>query len=401
IASSVVDPSKFTTIPIGVVIPIVTGVAVTPPNQSITSGSTLQFNAAVTGTNNPDPTVTWRVSSNVAGNGAVTAGTNINANGLLTSAPNETSPVLYIFATSVANPAISGSAYVTVIIPIVTGVVVSPPTQSAAKGTTLQFVASVTGSNNPSNAVTWRVSSNASGTGAVTAGTNINANGLLTIASNETAQILYILATSVANPARFGNASVTVTASASAPTTKPAGTGGPVVNPAPTKPSATTPDTTAPAPTKPSVTTPDTTAPAATNPSVTTPGTTTPAATNPSVTTPVSTPTVTNVTVASSTLSTRTNTTVQLSSSVIGNNNPNTAVTWKVSSNAAGTGAVAPGTSISSNGLLTVAPNEWATALYVFATSVADPTKSGSATVTIINNTETQGPNQGQAQPKQ
>jgi hypothetical protein len=72
-----------------------------------------------------------------------------------------------------------------------------------------------------------------------------------------------------------------------------------------------------------------------------------------------------------------------------------TAVTWRVSSNASGTGAVAPRTTINANGLLTVAPNEWSPTLYVFATSAADPTKTGIATVTVRNNNENQGQNQG------
>jgi len=93
-----------------------------------------------------------------------------------------------------------------------------------------------------------------------------------------------------------------------------------------------------------------------------------------------------------------TNRTLQLQATVTGANNPSTAVTWKVSSNAAGTGSIAPGTGINANGLLTVAPNEFSTTLYITATSVADPTRSGSAIVTITNNNQNQGPNQGQAQ---
>jgi len=94
-------------------------------------------------------------------------------------------------------------------------------------------------------------------------------------------------------------------------------------------------------------------------------------------------------------VSTITNRTVQFSATVTGTNNPNNAVTWRVSSDAAGTGAVANRTSISANGLLTVAPNEWATTLYVFATSSADASKTGSAIVTITNNNQNQGPNRG------
>jgi hypothetical protein len=107
------------------------------------------------------------------------------------------------------------------------------------------------------------------------------------------------------------------------------------------------------------------------------------------------TPTVTSVAVSPSSYSTKTNTTVQLGAAVTGTNNPGSAVTWKVSSNATGTGEIAPRTTINASGLLTVAPNEWSPTLYVFATSTVDPTKYGIAVVTITNNNDNSGSNQG------
>jgi len=360
----------------------VSGVTVAPTGQPVVVGRTLQLSAQVSGTNNPDNAVTWRVSSNTVGTGPVASGTNINANGLLSAGATETASVLYIFAISVVDPTKFTSIPIGVVIPVVTGVSISPINQSATIGSTLQFNSSVTGTNYPSNAVTWRVSSNAAGTGAVTSGTSINTNGLLTIAANETSQVLYIFATSVANPSIFSNTYVTIIV--------------PVANPAVNNPSTTNPSTTNPGTASPNVTSPNTSKPVVTNPGASKPAVTTPSVTNPVV----SSPTVTAIAVNPLTYATKTNSTVQLSASVTGTNNPNTAVSWKVSSNAAGTGAVAPGTGISSSGLLTVAPNEWATTLYVFATSVADPTKSGLATVTITNNNEKQGGNQGKAQGK-
>jgi hypothetical protein len=112
----------------------------------------------------------------------------------------------------------------------------------------------------------------------------------------------------------------------------------------------------------------------------------------------VTAPTVTGVTVSPSARSTKTNSTVQFSARVNGTNNPKTDVTWKVSSNAAGTGTVAPGTNVNASGLLKVAPNEWSPTLYVIATSVADPSKSATAAVTVTNVNENQGSNQGKAQ---
>jgi hypothetical protein len=48
--------------------------------------------------------------------------------------------------------------------------------------------------------------------------------------------------------------------------------------------------------------------------------------------------------------------------------------------------------------MLKVAPNEWSVTLFVIATSVADPSKSATAVITITNNNANQGDNQGKAQ---
>ncbi|MCL2441590.1 MAG: Ig-like domain-containing protein [Treponema sp.] len=353
-ATSLVDPAKSGTVLATVVVPTVTSVTVTPANQSLTAGASLQFNASVIGLYDPVNTVTWRVSSNAAGTGAVTPGTAINANGLLTVASNETLTTLFITATSAADTSKSGTVTVSVIVPAVTGVTVIPSNQTMTAGGSFQFAASVAGVNNPNTAVTWRVSSNAAGTGTVASGTSINTNGLLTVSDSETARTLFVFAVSVFDVTKSGSVAITVTPAPAAPPTAPI-----VTTPAPSTPAT-------PAPVPPAVTTP------------------TPA---PS--------TIISVIVNPATRTTQTNSTVQFNATVTGANNPNTTVTWRVSSNAAGTGAVAPATTIDVNGLLRVAPNEWSPVLYVFAISAADPSKSGSATVTVSNNNANQGANQG------
>ena len=296
----------------------VSEVTVSPVNQHVVIGRTFQFRAQVEGTNNPDRAVTWRVSTNAAGSGAVTSGTRIDSNGLLTVAPNESATTLFVIATSVIDPSKSGNVPATVVVPTVSAVAVSPVNQTVTSGSTSQFNATVTGDYEPSTAVIWHVSSNATGSGAVTPGTDINANGLLRVASTETLTTLFVIATSVADTTKSASIPVTII---------------------------------------------------------------------------VRTVSAVSINPSGQTITTGNN--IQFYSSVTGTNNPDTNVTWKVSSNAAGTGAVAPGTSISADGLLKVAPNEWATTLYVIATSVADPSKSASAKVTITNNNEKQGSNQG------
>jgi hypothetical protein len=399
IATSVIDPTKSGSVSASVVVPTVTQVTVRAASQTARAGSTLQFNATVTGTYEPATTVTWRVSSNASGTGAVTPGTSINANGLLTIANNESLQILYIIATSTVDTTKSGNASVSIIVPIVNSVTVGPSNQTITAGSSFQFTVSVAGVNNPDTSVTWRVSSNAAGTGAITTGTSINANGLLTISANESATILYVFATSVFNPSVSGSVFVAV---APAPIVQPPNP--PVTNPPVNQPNppATNPPNNQPnqpgnnppnnqPSNRPGNNQPN--QPGNNQPNQ--PGNNTPA-TQPPVTPPANTaPTVASVAVSPSSYSTRTNTTVQFSATVTGTNNPGNTVTWRVSPNANGTGEMAPRTTISANGLLTVAPNEWATTLYVFATSTVDPTKYGIAVVTISNNNSNQGSNQG------
>ena len=338
IASSIVDPSKSGNVFVTVVIPVITAVTVTPANQTMSAGRTLQFRSSVTGTYDPDTTVRWTVSSNPAGTGAVTPGTRISSSGMLTVAANETLTVLYIIATSVYDPSKSGSVVVNILVPAVTQVIVLPSGVSIMAGNSYQFRANVTGINNPNTSVRWAVSSNAAGTGAVTPGTFIDSNGRLTVAANETARNLFVFATSVFDSTKSGSVAIAVT-------------------PAPTPPPIT--------PTIPPVT--PTPAP----------------------------PTVTGVNISPSSVSTQTNRTVQYSAVVTGTNNPAASVTWRVGSNPNGSGQVAPRTTVSSSGLLTIAPNEWNPTLYIIATSTADTSKSGIAVVSVTNANQNQRPNQG------
>jgi len=92
-------------------------------------------------------------------------------------------------------------------LPTVTSVTISPASAQVARGTTQQFTAAVAGANNPSQGVTWTVTGNQSSS------TNININGLLTVAAGETASSITVRATSTANTAVSGTRAVTITAS--------------------------------------------------------------------------------------------------------------------------------------------------------------------------------------------
>ena len=88
--------------------------------------------------------------------------------------------------------------------------------------------------------------------------------------------------------------------------------------------------------------------------------------------------TVTGVTVSPSTATVKKGETQQFSATVTGENDPAQTVTWDVRG-----GMV--GTSIDTNGLLTVNASETANSLTVTATSTVDGSKSGTATVTVTD----------------
>jgi hypothetical protein len=76
------------------------------------------------------------------------------------------------------------------------------------RGSPLQLSATVTGASN--QRVTWRVSTTPDGSGGVANGTTINNNGRLTVSANETAEYLYVIATSVADPTKSASVQVRV-----------------------------------------------------------------------------------------------------------------------------------------------------------------------------------------------
>lgn len=88
----------------------------------------------------------------------------------------------------------------------VSTVTVTPATATVAKGASKAFAAAVTGEGAVSNGVLWSVS----GAAAVKAGTKIDDNGTLTIASNETNTSLTVTATSKQDGTKSGTAAVTV-----------------------------------------------------------------------------------------------------------------------------------------------------------------------------------------------
>ena len=174
-------------------------VEVSPAEAAVMTGGTQQFTAEVVAVGGADTSVTWSLE------GAVSAGTSLSGEGLLTVAADETATALTVVATSVFDATRSGSAAVTVTIaPAVESVQVSPGEATLMPGGTQQFTAEVVAVGGADTSVTWSLE------GAVSAGTSLSAEGLLTVAADETATALTVVATSAFDATRSGSALVTV-----------------------------------------------------------------------------------------------------------------------------------------------------------------------------------------------
>ncbi|MBL9174580.1 MAG: DUF1800 family protein [Verrucomicrobiales bacterium] len=187
---------------VSVVAGVVT-VAVAPVSATVSIGTTKAFAATVNGTTNV--AVTWSVNGVVGGSAATGV---ISSTGVYT-APSvlPASTAVTVRATSVASPTAFGQATVTLTAPLpAVTVTVSPATTSVVVGGTQAFVSTVTGSAN--TAVTWSV--NGVNGGSAATGT-ISSTGLYTApASLPATPTVTVRATSVANPAGFAQATVTL-----------------------------------------------------------------------------------------------------------------------------------------------------------------------------------------------
>ena len=361
--------------------PTITNVTVTPADAKVEVGETQKFNATVTGKGDYyNRSVVWTVS------GSSNAGTFISSNGVLTVATDEKAEELTVTATAVGDSNKSADATVTVKQPAtITGVTVTPATATVEAGKTQEFTAKVTGTGDYNENVTWTVS------GKKSDDTTISEDGVLTVATDETATTLTVTATAVGDSKISATATVTVKQPATITgvtvdpdtatvevgetlrfTAEVEGTGyynRSVVwtvsgnNSAGTFISSNGLLTVATGETAEQLT-----VTATADGDKTKSGTATVTVTHPA--------TITNVTVTPATATVEAGGTQQFTAAVIGTGNVSKEVTWSVSGSNAGT-------TISENGLLTVADNETAATLTVTATAVGNSDKSATATVTV------------------
>jgi len=197
------DKFGTATVTVSALTPTVTSVTIDQSSPSVAQGGTLQFSATVLVENGALTTVIWSVEAPHAAN------TSISESGLLTVADDEAEATLTVKAT----PEQSGfdlladevTVTVTAGVPTVTNVTVDPDAVSVVKGETQQFTAEVTGNFNPATTVTWTVEGNESND------TEIDEDGELTVAADETAETLIVRATSTVTTDKSGTATVTVT----------------------------------------------------------------------------------------------------------------------------------------------------------------------------------------------
>jgi sugar lactone lactonase YvrE len=155
--------------------PTLVSIAVTPANPSIAKGKTQQFTATGTfsdnSTQNLTSTATWA--------SATTSVATINAAGLATAVNTGTSTI------SATQTGISGSTVLTVTAPVLASIAVTPANPSIAKGSTQQFTATGTFSDNS----TQNLTSTATWASATTTVATINAAGLATAVNVGTSTI--------------------------------------------------------------------------------------------------------------------------------------------------------------------------------------------------------------------
>ena len=197
-ATSVADPTKTSTATVTIIPPV--AISIAPTTAQVLTGGHQQFTATVTNTTNT--TVNWSVAG--SGCSGSSCGT-VTSGGLYTAPATVPSPAqVFVTATSAADPTKSSTASVTISLPV--GVTVSPASATVPLGGNQQFTATV--ANTTNTAVTWSISG--SGCSGTSCGT-ITTAGLYTApASVPSPAQVTVRATSIADPTRSGSASVTV-----------------------------------------------------------------------------------------------------------------------------------------------------------------------------------------------
>ena len=199
-ATSLADLTKSASASVFVGTAFNVSVSVSPSSAKVVTGQQQLFTANVTGTTNTN--VTWTLSG--SGCSGASCGTISSTGEYLAPATVPSSATVKVTATSVANPLMSGSATVTIVKPV--SISISPTSAQVVAARTQQFTATV--SNTSNTAVTWTVTG--AGCSGATCGA-VSSSGLYTAPSTvpSPAQVT-VTATSVADPTKSAAATVTI-----------------------------------------------------------------------------------------------------------------------------------------------------------------------------------------------
>lgn len=207
VATSLADATQSGSASVMIGAPQSIAVTISPALATIAQGGQQQFSALVTG--NSNTAVKWTLSG--AGCTGAACGT-ITSGGLYTAPATIPKPAQAIVtATTVATPAKSVSATVNIALAASISIAVSPSTVQIGVGAQQQFSATIVGSTNAS--VRWSVAG--TGCSGSACGT-VSASGLYTApATVPTSPKVTISAVSVADPAKSSSATATIVAATS------------------------------------------------------------------------------------------------------------------------------------------------------------------------------------------
>ncbi|MCL2066256.1 MAG: Ig-like domain-containing protein [Treponema sp.] len=183
----------------------VTNVTIDQTDITLDQGEAYQFTATVLGTNGYNTDVDWSITSPCAD------GTTIAADGTLTVADDEDYTSLTIRAVSVQDSTKYDTAIVIITGGTITSTIISVTIDQTDitldQGESYQFTATVLGTNGHNTDVDWSITSPCAD------GTTIAADGTLTVADDEDAATLTIMAVSVQDSTKDDTATVTITPS--------------------------------------------------------------------------------------------------------------------------------------------------------------------------------------------
>ena len=195
--------------------PVVTVIQLYPAYTQIGRGMNARFAVQLTGLNNPPAAIIWELI------GASSLATHVSRDGVVYIGADEQLHEITLRATVSYDPTKFAEATINVVSEDTPGidettvdaVIISPAAVESDPGHRITFKATVIGQNNPSQEVIWSLDGN------LKAETTINQMGVLTIATDETARVLKITATSVADPAVKSTSYVTISKTQDTPDT--------------------------------------------------------------------------------------------------------------------------------------------------------------------------------------